>query len=423
MKKLVEVKEFDVITYNEAYKDSDQYVYLDEQSFSYLENLIFTFNESEEADAIDFFTVTTKRHIGKVIRAKNYVGIIQLKNGVLIQILPKIHGSTSIDTKRTFLKMLKSLKNFPTKIFNEANLNTERMNLFEIFIRLYIQEIQMLLKKGMKSAYYEVENNLGVYKGKMLFSQQIKHNTVHKERFYVRYDEYGLNRAENRLIKSTLMKLLKQSISADNVKEIRKLLVNFELVEPSKNYDKDFASVKIDRNTKDYESIIIWSKVFLYNRSFTTFEGNSFGKALLFQMDKVFEAYVGHNLKKFIASEWEVSLQDKGYYLFEKRFGLRPDIVLRHQNEGRIIIIDTKWKLLTNTPNNNYGTSQGDMYQMYAYAKKYETNEIWLIYPMNDEIEHRQDIQFNTDDGVQVRVFFMDCHQIESSLLHLISQF
>ncbi|MFJ7928995.1 McrC family protein [Peribacillus sp. NPDC096448] len=423
MKKLVEVKEFDVITYNKAYKDSDQYVYLDEQSFSYLENLIFTFNESEEADGVDFFTVTTKRHIGKVIRAKNYVGIIQLKNGVLIQILPKIHGSTSIDTKKTFLKMLKSLKNFPTKIFNEANLNTERMNLFEIFIRFYIQEIQMLLKKGMKSAYYEVENNLGVYKGKMLFSQQIKHNTVHKERFYVRYDEFGLNRAENRLIKSTLMKLLKQSISADNVKEIRKLLVNFELVEPSKNYDKDFASVKIDRNTKDYESIITWSKVFLYNRSFTTFEGNSFGKALLFQMDKVFEAYVSHNLKKYIASEWEVSLQDKGYYLFEKRFALRPDIVLRHQNESRIIIIDTKWKVLTNTPNNNYGTSQGDMYQMYAYAKKYETNEIWLIYPMNDEMENGQDIQFNSDDGVQVKVFLLDCHQIESSLLHLISQF
>lgn len=423
MKKLVEVKEFDVITYNEAYKDSDQYVYVDEQSFSYLENLIFTFNESEEADAVDFFTVTTKRHIGKVIRAKNYVGIIQLKNGVLIQILPKIHGSTSIDTKKTFLKMLKSLKNFPTKIFNEANLNTERMNLFEIFIRLYIQEIQMLLKKGMKSAYYEVENNLGVYKGKMLFSQQIKHNTVHKERFYVRYDEFGINRAENRLIKSTLMKLLKQSISADNVKEIRKLLVNFELVEPSKNYDKDFASVKIDRVTKDYESIIIWSKVFLYNQSFTTFVGDSFGKALLFQMDKVFEAYVGHHLKKYIAPEWEVALQDKGYYLFEKRFALRPDIVLRHQNEGRIIIIDTKWRVLTNTPNNNYGTSQGDMYQMYAYAKKYESNEIWLIYPMSDEMEHRQDIQFNTDDGVQVKVFFMDCHQIESSLLHLISQF
>ena len=117
--------------------------------------------------------------------------------------------------------MIKTLKDFPTKTFNEAHLNTERMNLFEIFIRIYIQDVQALAKKGIKSDYYEIENNLSVYKGKMVFSEQVKQNIVHKERFYVRYDEFGPNRAENRLIKSTLMKLLKQSTSADNVKELR----------------------------------------------------------------------------------------------------------------------------------------------------------------------------------------------------------
>lgn len=73
-----------------------------------------------------------------------------------------------------------------------------------------------------------------------------------------------------------------------------------------------------------------------------------------------------------MSDEWDVSLQDKGYYLFERKFGLRPDIVVRNPIEDRIIIIDTKWKVLTNTPNNNYGISQVDMYQMYVYAK-----EIW----------------------------------------------
>ena len=368
-------------------------------------------------EAIDFLSISSKKNVGKIIRAKNYVGVLQLNNGIQLQILPKIHGGTQNDSKKTFLKMLKTLRDFPSKTFNESNLNTEKLPIFEIFIRLYIQEVQNLVKRGLKSAYYEVEDNLKVFKGKMNFTQQIKHNTVHKERFYVQYDEFGLNRSENRLIKSTLLKLTKESESEGNIKELRKLLVNFELVEPSSNVENDFSQVKIDRNSKDYESVMNWSKIFLRNQSYTTFAGTSFVKALLFPMDRVFEAYVGRNLRRLIQQEeWSISLQDRKYYLFEKQFALRPDIVLRNEVEKRTVIIDTKWKLLKNTPSSNFGISQADMYQMYAYAKKYDTNEIWLIYPINDEFKGDEEICFTSDDDVQVKVFFVDCHHIERSL-------
>lgn len=423
MKNSIEIKEFDIITSNNEYKDD--YELLDKESFTLLENMILQFNENEDTDALDFFSITTMRQVGKVIRAKNYVGIIQLKNGTQIQILPKIYGKTTIDPKKTFLKMLKSIKEFPSKSFNEASLSTERMTLFEIFIHLYIQEVDTLVKKGLKSSYYMVEDNLNVYKGKMIFSKQIKHNHSHKERFYTSFDEFGKNRAENRLIKSTLLKLLKQSTSAENINKIRKLLVHFELIEPSTNYIKDISKVKIDRNTKDYETIILWSKVFLNNESFTTFSGNSFGKALLFPMEKVFEAFVGRHLKKLLNdSQWEVSLQDKGYHLFKGKFALRPDVVLKNGN--RKIIIDTKWKILSNTPSSNYGISQADMYQMYAYAKKYDSKEIWLIYPLNVEVEQLNEICFNTNEGehsAEVKVFFVDCHNVEESLRNLIVKF
>ena len=299
-KKLVELKEYDVITSNQEMSKEAGAVYLDKSSFSQLENLILTFNESNEVDAIDFLSISSKRNVGKIIRAKNYVGVLQLNNGVQLQILPKIHGGTQEDSKKTFLKMLKTLKDFPSKTFNESNLNTEKMPIFEIFIRLYIQEVQHLVKRGLKSAYYDVEDNLKVFKGKMNFPQQIKHNMVHKERFYMQYDEFGLNRPENRLIKSTLVKLAKESESAENVKELRKLLASFELVELSTNVEKDFAQVKIDRNSKDYECVINWSKIFLRNQSFTTFAGTSFVQALLFPMDRVFEDYVGRKLRRMI---------------------------------------------------------------------------------------------------------------------------
>ncbi|MGK4118338.1 McrC family protein [Lysinibacillus capsici] len=416
-RKLVELREYDVITSIQENSKERGTVNLDKASFSQLENLILTFKESNEADAIDFLSISSKRNVGKIIRAKNYVGVLQLNNGVQLQILPKIHGGTQDDSKKTFLKMLKTLRDFPSKTFNESNLNTEKMPIFEIFIRLYIQEVQHLIKRGLKSAYYEVEDNLKVFKGKMSFSQQIKHNSVHKERFYAQYDEFGLNRPENRLIKSTLIKLAKESESEENMKELRKLLANFELVELSPSIEKDFAQVKVDRNSKDYETVLSWSKIFLRNQSFTTFVGTSFVQALLFPMDRVFEDYVGRSLRRMVQQkEWSIFLQDRQYHLFEKQFALRPDIVLRNEVEQRTIIIDTKWKMLKNTPSSNYGISQTDMYQMYAYAKKYETNEIWLFYPINDEFNGYEEICFTSDDGVQVKVFFVDCHRIEESL-------
>ena len=421
-RKLVELREYDLITSIQETSKERGAVNLDKASFSQLENLILTFKESNEADAIDFLSISSKS-VGKIIRAKNYVGVLQLNNGVQLQILPKIHGGTQDDSKKTFLKMLKTLRDFPSKTFNESNLNTEKMPIFEIFIRLYIQEVQHIIKRGLKSAYYEVEDNLKVFKGKMNFSQQIKHNSVHKELFFVQYDEFGLNRPENRLIKSTLIKLAKESESAENMKELRKLLANFELVELSPSIEKDFAQVKIDRNSKDYKTVLNWSKIFLRNQSFTTFVGTSFVQALLFPMDRVFEDYVGRSLRRMMQQkEWSIFLQDRQYHLFEKQFALRPDIVLRNEVEQRTIIIDTKWKMLKNTPRSNYGISQTDMYQMYAYAKKYETNEIWLLYPINDEFNGNEEICFTSDDGVQVNVFFVDCHRIEESLEVIINK-
>lgn len=59
-----------------------------------------------------------------------------------------------------------------------------------------------------------------------------------------------MNRAENRLVKSTLLKLQKITGSAENSKEIRRLLTAFELVELSINYDKDFSKVMIRKTMK-----------------------------------------------------------------------------------------------------------------------------------------------------------------------------
>lgn len=425
MKKLLEVREFDKISCNPEFKT--EYTYLPESIFNDLEEFIHAYTGNEEhADALEFLSIGYRRNVGEVISVNNYVGLIQMQNGYQIQVLPKIdfgdsEDSSNVETKKVLLRMLRSMKDFPSKVFNDANLRMDRMTLYEIFINMYLQEVRTLIKHGIKSSYIPREDNLKFYKGKLVVSEHIKQNAVHGERFYVSYDEYQVNRAENKLVKSTLLKLQNLTGSAENQKLIRQLLAGFEKVEPSINYQKDFSKVVIDRNTKDYDMLIRWAKVFLMNKSFTTFSGSTSARALLFPMEKVFESYVAQQLKHELANlDWEVSSQDKGYYLFDspRQFALRPDIVITKE-DGTRAILDTKWKSLFDNPRKNYGISQSDMYQMYAYSKKYGTSEIWLLYPQNQEMKGHSKIVFESDDNVTVRVFFVDVANIQESMTEL----
>ena len=169
MKKLLEVREFEKISCNPEYKT--EYAYLPESVFNDLEEFIHTFSGDEEhADALEFFKIGYRRNVGNIVSVNNYVGLIQMQNGYQIQILPKIDLGFGQDdknelTKRIFLRMLRSMKDFPSKVFNDANLKMDKMNLYEIFIRMYIQETWALVKRGIKSDYLVTEDNLNYFRG------------------------------------------------------------------------------------------------------------------------------------------------------------------------------------------------------------------------------------------------------------------
>lgn len=439
MDNLLELKEFEFITDNDEYRDEhDQRIhFLNQEKFKELDEFVRRQNgEKEDVDALDFFKSFSKRGVGNVIQARNYVGLVQLESGFQVQILPKIdmvdETNENHSTRHVLIDMLRCMKDFPGKIFTTANLRTESMNLYEIFINMYVVQVSELTKRGLKSTYVNTEDNLSVYKGKLIFNKHIKANLAHEERFYVSYDEYSQNRAENRLIKATLLKLQRLSTSSNNLKLIRQLLTYFELVDVSVNYDKDFAKVVIDRNTKDYESIMEWSKVFLTNKSFSTFSGDRKARALLFPMEKLYESYVAQKMEYIFAEvDLDVSVQDRKYHLFkeDKRevFGLQPDIVVStidtHTKKFRpFVIMDTKWKRLYDSPDNNYGISQADMYQMFAYSKKYDVKNIWLLYPFVEELRNHEPIVFRDGDKTEVNIFFVNVANIEESIRELLNR-
>lgn len=394
------------------------YKTLPSKVFDALETFILE-NAGKGNETTDLMGVSVRKNIGKVITAKNYVGVIALNDGSIIEILPKICGEDNEnEVKKLLIKMLRTVQNSPFKSMQSTNVNVDKLPIFEIFIRMFILETFAVVKRGLKSGYETVDDNLTVCKGKIDFNNQIKYNLIHKEKFFVSYDEFNNNRPENRLVKSTLKYLFKYSTSSKNKTDLKTLLNVFENIDESSNVDADFEKCVSDRNSKYYETLLIWCKVFLKGKSFTSFAGSEVAYALLFPMETIFESYVAKQLKKqFNPNEYTVSAQHSAKYLFDtpRKFSLRPDIVITRKSDGAIFIMDTKWKQLNSNPSSNYGISQSDMYQMYAYQKKYGSNakNVTLLYPLTENAP-QQEVKFVSDDGVTVNVVFVDLKKIET---------
>ncbi len=374
--KTIPLKEYDFLQCKESAREN----YISPTTFTQLEKFVL-----DNQDYAQYLKLTTKPHYGKILQAQNYVGLIQTKDGTTIEILPKIGD------KETLLKMLKTLKKSPFKSINTAHLKTRKMPLLEIFISMFLEELAKLIQRGIKSGYITKDENLKFLKGKLIMSQHIRQNFIHKERFYVEYQEWLCDRVENRLIKTTLNYLYKRSRSNTNQQRIREFLFVFDGIGMSKNIKSDFDKVHLDRQMRDYEQVLLWCRTFLLRNSFTPYRGSDVAFALLFDMNMLFESYVGAYLKKYLHGS--VHLQHHRHYLAytdegNEKFKLRPDIVI---DEGKIIA-DTKWKILSEEKTNNR-ISQSDLYQMFAYGKKYESEQLFLIYP-KDKMEKHEAYDF-----------------------------
>lgn len=389
------------------------------RAFSELETMVLT---SSLTAAEQFFALGTRRGIGKVIRAQNYVGVIQTKSGSSVEILPKIalpkEDKSLNQTRKLFLRMLRKLRNPLFKKLNLSHLNMDRMPLFEIFIVMFLDEVAALIRRRIKSGYVTQEDNLYVIKGKLSFSKHIRSNVIHKERFYIEFDEYLTDIPENRLIKAALIKLKSLSKSARSQQRIKQYLFALDEVQRSCNYIQDFGLCSRSRLMEDYSLLLQWCRVFLYNKSFSNYQGEAIAYSLLFPMERIFQDYVGQMIllcKGF--DEFEVKLQESQRYLFSEpmAFKLEPDIVLRSQNS--VIIMDTKWKVLN--PNSiKWGIAEQDVYQMHAYCQRYGSNKAILIYPRCDYASPIQTMTFS-NDVLEVRVYLVDLWNIDESLADL----
>ena len=364
---------------------------------------------------------------GRYLQAKSYVGTIQTTSGFILEILPKTvkkeenkeNGEQIKKSKEVFMKLLHLLYKLPNyKNIDSANFERIKdLDIFEIFIFMFLEEVGIIIKKGIKSDYVGQEDNLFYLKGKLLINEQIKRNSIHKERFYVQYDDYNQNRAENRLIKSTLKLLSNISRDFENQRKIRQYLEHMNWIELSLNIDKDFSMVKKVRGMEHYKNALIWSKVFLKKESFSSFSGDTVAFAILYPMEKLFECFVQWWLEKKYP-HLQIQAQNGGIDFVKNLFTVRPDFLIK-KDAKVICVADAKWKLIEN----NKDFSQSDFYQLFAYKNIFlkhhkedncELTSLKIYYPKSDFLQKDTIFEYFKDEG-EIKIVPLD---IEYELLN-----
>lgn len=250
---------------------------LPEHAFDQLEQFILSNREeSSGTQPLELMSLSARPGVGKVITAKNYVGVITTKDGTEIEILPKLtlaRDNSDQAVRKVFLSMLRTVQEAPFKTFRTAHLNTSRMRLLDLFVRMFLDETHRLIQRGLKSDYTTKQDNETCVRGKIVFSEHIRKNLLHRERVFVEYDVFSVDCPENRLVKSTALYLQRHTTDLQNRRDLRIVLSVMEQVPISKHVEQDFLRCGQSRSMADYQRLLELCRVFLQGKSFTAFSG------------------------------------------------------------------------------------------------------------------------------------------------------
>jgi len=327
------------------------------------------------------------------IRPRQYVGAIQLPTRML-EFLPKVESDAADKeslplVRHNLLKMLLVAYDLDGASTGKAALAEHSGGWLDLMIRLFAGAMAEQIRRGLVKLYREAEEDLPAVRGRILIDEQLRRNLVHRERTACAFDEFDENHALNQLFRAALMRMLRVAGTHATQQAIRELLPAFEAVADVQPSLAWLDRVGLDRMSERYDVCLQLAKLFLQGATTDLYAGAQDSFALLFDMNEVFERYIGKVMRRALRPEGnEVLLQHAKYHLVRdvrenrRLFQLRPDMVVMAKGASRCIV-DTKWKRLQ-AAERKLGVAQPDLYQMLAYSERYGCEAVLLLYPWTD---------------------------------------
>jgi len=324
------------------------------------------------------------------LKLDNFVGVVQTPCGTVLEILPKnYYAGDSLSQSRTLLrKLILSMLNLSTRDVGQAELKLFDAPLSEWVMRRFLEELDALLKRGLRFDYHRIDDELPFLRGQLNLMAQLRKPPGKAHQFNVRHDIYIPDRAENRLLKRAVDLVRVSTQLRESWRLAQELSTRLAAIPASSRVAEDFKVWGQERLMAHYRSVKPWCELILNQQTPLAVMGEKIGISLLFPMEKLFEGFVTGWLRRNLSPDLRVQAPARSAslctHMDRSIFRLEPDILI--SSSEQVWVLDAKWKLLDSFDRTSkYGLNQSDFYQLFAYGHKYLTGkgQMALIYPRN----------------------------------------
>ena len=320
------------------------------------------------------------------IKFKQFVGVIQVAD-LTIEILPKI-DSTMPDTKseedkwqNVLLEMYRHSRSVMLSTDQRAWLAREKGDLLTIYIRLYLHEVEKLVRQGLTRNYRRTKTNSPTLRGAIDFSRQIKRNLSLPDQFSIESTVYSKDILSNQIILAALDIIPTVCGDSDILLKQRQLAQAFAGIERISVLPTLVSKVVDKRKTVQYQPALVMAEMLLTQYRPSNRGGNDHVLSILIDMNVLWQDYIFHRLRE-AGGETVKATKNLSQHFWsgpenDKPRKIKPDIILEWGH--RTIVIDTKWKLPK-----NFKPSDADLKQIFVYNLYWGAVHGILLYPAQD---------------------------------------
>ena len=286
------------------------------------------------------------------------------------------------------------------QILNEdgyKDVATEQFNnVAELCAAILSKGVSLQLKRGLGREYISETETLSGIRGKIDITESIKTQTMLRKQMVCTYDEFSVNTYMNRIIKTTMQKLMHADIDKARKKEMRKLLVFFDEVNVLEVHSINW-SQQYSKNNQTYRMLISICYLVLKGLLQTATDGSI--RLMQFvdeqRMCRLYEKFILEYYRKehpeltANASQIPWQLDDD----FSDMLPVMQSDIMLSQGE-KVLIIDAKYyQHTTQTQYDKHTLHSGNLYQIFTYVKNKEvelsakSHEVsgMLLYAKTDE--------------------------------------
>ena len=220
-----------------------------------------------------------------------------------------------------------------------------------LLARILINSVKRIIKRGMFKDYKPKLINEQFVKGKIDFRKSIQNKFQITNKLVCRYSELSIDSVLNKIIKKSLINLIKNQKLKKNLKEeLNSLLKFFNDVETKNNLNFYLSKLQLSQNNNFYKLPIEICRMLENLRMPTQFQGDYGFKDILddeINMPDIFERFLA-NFYRYEQNNYKVKSSEQLDWQFSSLGGdlklvpkQRTDITLSNKND--VIIIDAKF--------------------------------------------------------------------------------